>query len=84
MLREEFIKSFTPADDRPAQRDRVRFARERPGARFAGFLVPHSAMPVRIVFPILEQRSISFESLPTRLTRRRARTFHWARSDHRS
>lgn len=84
MLREELVEGFAPADDRPTQRDGVRLACERPGAGFPGLLVPDAAVPIRIVLPVLEQRSVRFQSLPARLTHRRPGTFHRARRYHRA
>lgn len=68
VLREELIEGFAATDDRTTQRDGVRLACERPGAGFAGLLIPDPAMPVGIVLAVLEQGAIRFEPLPARLT----------------
>lgn len=67
VFREELVEGLAATDDRSAQRDCVRFARERPGAGLAGLLVPDAAVPVGIVLAVLEQRAIRFKPLPPRL-----------------
>lgn len=67
MFREELVEGLAATDDRSAQRDSVRFACERPGAGFAGLLVPYATVPVGIVLAVFQQRAIRFEPLPTRL-----------------
>lgn len=48
----------------------MRLARERPGAGFAGLLVPDTAVPVGIVLAVFEQRAIRLESLAPGLAAR--------------
>lgn len=67
VLREELVKGLAATDDRPAQRDGMRLARERPRAWLAGLLVPDAAMSVGIVLSVFKQRTVRFKPLSPRL-----------------
>lgn len=68
MLGEELVEGLAAPGDGSSHGDRVCLAGERSRARLASFLVPHSAVPVRIVLSILEQRTIGLEPLASRRT----------------
>lgn len=62
MLREQFVEGLAAAGDGAAQRDRVSLTGEGARTGLPRLFVPDTAVPVRVVFSVFEEGTLSFES----------------------